>query len=161
MAKASIPLGQSIQDRFLSVPALDEQAVVKRDSASAAKGTDTKIAVVAHAATVATTTTTPGTRQEFVTYAPFARLHHNHPIKGNAPIITREQIGRYNELSGGAVAGIVIGCIIGFCLVAFVFWFVVRWWLGEAPLSPSPKDAMSFPQKPYNVNRLPPPVVRL
>lgn len=172
IARANIPLGQSIEDRFLSVPAMDEHAVMKRireeeHPAASAAGAST------------TTMTTHKTEPpHFVTQPPaHLRVKHpvpasshptsanKHPAAGNRPIITRADIEfhkRNENLSGGAIVGIVVGCILGFAILVVVFWLFLRWWMGEElPLSgPSQETKQQYRVGGGN-GRLPQPVFRM
>lgn len=172
ISRANIPLGQSIQDRFLSVPAMDEHAVMKRirdqeqhqEAHSAETATTGPVAVAAPITTAVVTAaaaaaTTPGV-QHFVTQPPaHLRVVHHAP-----PVITRADVERHkrgdDSLSGGAIAAIVISCVLGFLILAIVAWLFIRWWTGEdAPLS-SPSPTLKETYKPGGGSRLPPPLFR-
>jgi hypothetical protein len=159
ISRADIPLGQSIHDRFLSNPALDEKAVrlrhasekgdnvlpsftsktlefkPTRDGPVTAKNMPfTKVEGTVAEFPVATTTTkrTILARETALRFSTHAGILHRATRR---PLITREEIARRapENLSGGAIVGIVVGCCLGFAILAFAFWLFMNWCISDRP----------------------------
>jgi hypothetical protein len=194
MAKADIPLGQSIHDRFLSNPALDENAVRLRQESAEGNVPSFTVKTLEFKPTrdgPVTTKNMPFTKSEgAVTEIPVAktattnkksvvsetalRFSTHAGILHRAtrrPLITREELARQapENLSAGAIVGIVVGCCLGFVILAFAFWLFMHWCISDRPedletfLSTSPSESSgggSSSSGKKQQGRLPPVVYR-
>ena len=156
MSRADIPLGQSIHDRFLSNPALDEKAVRLRqasgkgdnvlpsftiktlefkptiDGPVTAKNMPFTKADAESSGAATTTKRTILARETALRFSTHAGILHRATRR---PLITREEIARHapENLSGGAIVAIVVGCCLGFVILAFVFWLFMNWCISDRP----------------------------